>query len=285
VPHIVVTAIGRYLHAFACTRGRFEYYIFCEDDYSPAVDHFDSLLVHMHEATFGLGNGRRHGVLAGVLQGQPAEPESRRALHLETSHIMAASSLAHLFAHTYGAVGWRGSMAERMLHLLRAAHSGKVDRYYGGGIQEGFGLLCADARVEMRDWSRVFRAPYWNHRWVIDWSGATANFTLPMAAALFVPLQLLYGHPRWVKSCCEPSEAAWMGRSRSAAPPKRKSRKSPNTMFHLSPHETRGAADDAKSEIPSKEGPGLRKMRVKLPGIAKWAPPAEPHRHDHTDST
>ena len=161
---------GLYLHAFAVTSSRFDYYIFCEDDYIPATDHFEAQLVRMHDATFG----RHHGVLAGVLQGQPAEPHSSRALHLETSHIMSARSLAYLFDHIFRVVGWRGSTAEYMLQLVRSARNGSGHSYYGGEIQEGFGLLCASANIQMRDWSRVYRSPYWNHRFVIDWSGATS---------------------------------------------------------------------------------------------------------------
>lgn len=52
---------------------------------------------------------------------------------------------------------------------------------------------------------------YWNHRWVVDWSGATSNFTVPMEMALFVPIQLLHGRVRWTKSCCEPSQSACKG--------------------------------------------------------------------------
>ena len=205
---------GMFLHGFASTRGRFDFYIFCEDDYAPTMHHFDAALVRMHEATFGDAPSER-GVLAGLLQGKPAEPESPRALHLETSHIMSARGLAHLFAHTYGAVGWRGSMAERMIHLLRASRNGVDNPYYGGGIQEGFGLLCTDAGIEMRDWSRAYRSPYWNHKFTVDWSGAASNFTLPMTRMLFSPIQLLYSNPRRVKSCCAPSQAACKGTVRA----------------------------------------------------------------------
>ena len=206
---------GMYLRAFASTRGRFGYYIFCEDDYVPALDHFDAALVLMHDATFGSGRQQRNGVLAGVLQGRPAEPDSKHALHLETSHIMSARSLGHLFDHTYSVIGWRGSMAERMMLLVRVGRRGVDNPYYGGGIQEGFGLLCSDAGIEMRDWSLAYRSPYWNHRWIVDWTGMVHNFSLPMARALFVPVQLRYGHQRRVKSCCEPTEAACKGTQRT----------------------------------------------------------------------
>ena len=56
---------------------------------------------------------------------------------------------------------------------------------------------------------------YWNHRWVVDWSGATSNFTLPPMRSLFVPIQLLHGGVRWAKSCCAPSQAACKGTQRA----------------------------------------------------------------------
>ena len=152
-----------------------------------------------------------------MLQGQPAEPDSGRALHLETSHIMSARSLAHLFDHLYRVVGWRGSTAERMMHLLRASRNGTNNPYYGGGIQEGFGLLCTDSSIEMRDWSFAYRSPYWNHRLVVDWTGAVHNFSLPMLRVLFAPVQLLHSSAvrRRYKSCCEPSAAACHGMQRA----------------------------------------------------------------------
>ena len=161
--------------------------------------------------------GSSAGVMAGILQGQPVEAESTRALHLETSHIMSAYSLTHIFHHVYSVVGWSGSTADRMLHLLRKSRNGTDNPYYGGGIQEGFGLLCAEAGIQMRDWSRAYRSPYWNHRRVVDWTGATANFTMPMSRALFVPIQMLHGvgAASQVKSCCLPKSAACKGTARS----------------------------------------------------------------------
>ena len=206
---------GMYLHAFASTRGRFDYYVFCEDDYVPVLDHFDAALVRMHDATFDVGGPlQRHGVLAGVLQGGAAEPESTRSLHLETSHIMSARSLARIFHHIYSVVGWHGSTSERMTHLQSSSPRG-VDPYSGGGIQEGFGLLCTAAGVEMRDWTLAYRSPYWNHKWLVDWTGAVANFSLPMQRALFMPIQLLYGRLNRVKSCCQPAANACKGVQRA----------------------------------------------------------------------
>ena len=103
------------------------------------------------------------------------------------------------------------------LHLVRERRNGTDNRYYGGGIQEGFGMLCAEAGIELRDWSRTYRSPYWNHKHVVDWSGATSNFTLPMARALFVPIQMVFGELKFAKSCCEPSEAACRGAQRACA--------------------------------------------------------------------
>merc|ERR1711965_461295 len=101
-----------YLHAFAVTRDRFDYYVFAEDDYVPAASGFDWTLQRMYDALFGKHRrcmdpfmpyceGSSAGVMAGILQGQPVEAESTRALHLERSHIMSAYSLTHIFHHVY----------------------------------------------------------------------------------------------------------------------------------------------------------------------------------------
>ena len=207
---------GMFLHAFATTRNRFDYYIFCEDDYVPVPNHFDAALIRMHDHTFA---DARPGVLAGVLQGRPAEPESRRVLHLETSHIMSSQSLHHLFEYVFSTVRWNGSLTDRMLHLLQAAGR-PSNAYYGGAVQEGFGALMIDSGIEMRDWSLAYRSPYWNHAGLIDWSGAASSFSLPIedgilqaatgpwvgGAMLFAPVQSR--HASTIQSCCDASEAA-----------------------------------------------------------------------------
>lgn len=195
---------GMYLHAFATARDeRFDYFVFCEDDYIPVLDHFDAALVRIYEATFADG---RPGVLAGVLQGRPAEPASPRGLHLETSHIMSTRSLQHLFWYIYDSVGWTGSTTERMAYLLRAAGRPK-NKYVFGAAQEGFGALMTDAGIEMRDWSRAYRSPYWDHERLIDWSGAASNFSLASSRhLLFAPVQMQFVTSTW--SCCGGSEAA-----------------------------------------------------------------------------
>ena len=168
---------GMYLHAFAATRGRYSFYLFCEDDYVPAQPDFDAALLRMHTRAFP-GN-HPPGVLAGVLQGTPAEPESPLALHLETAHIMSSNSLQHLFHHVYVHHGWAGSTSDWMLHLLHASRGkGRHMEYYGGAIQAGFGLMLSNASIEMRDWSRAYRSPYWNHRNIVDWTGTASNFSL-----------------------------------------------------------------------------------------------------------
>lgn len=202
---------GMYLHAFATTRGRFDYYIFCEDDYVPARSDFVTELVFMYEQAFGAPPQQQHGVLAGLLQGRPAEPQSKYGLHLETSHIMSAASLEQIYRHTFGTVVWRGSLADRMNYLVRAI--GRDNHYAGGAIQEGFGLLLADCGIGMRDWSVTYRSPYWNHRRVVDWSGAASNFTLPTLGrcerseqALFLPTQ--YYFVSTVTNCCGGSQGS-----------------------------------------------------------------------------
>ena len=219
VPNNTLGSYGMYLHAFGTTRGRFDYYVMCEDDYIPAHPDFVGELLRMHSDAFPEG---KPGVLAGILQGRPIEPKSKFQLHLEGAHIMSAASLGHLYRHTYETVRWRHSMAARMLHLVNSSHSRSrlMNNYYFGLIQEGFGLLLADAGIEMRDWTAHFRSPYWNHEYVHDWSGAASNFTLRassmMAAgltrsegptlaatgALFLPVQWLTLETSFL--CCIP---------------------------------------------------------------------------------
>lgn len=42
----------------------------------------------------------------------------------------------------------------------------------------------------MREWTRAFRSPYWDHHsGLLDWSGAAGNFSVPSNKHLFVPVQ------------------------------------------------------------------------------------------------
>ena len=219
VPNNTLGSYGMYLHAFATTRGRFDYYVMCEADYVPAHPDFVGELLRMHSDAFPDG---KPGVLAGILQGRPIEPKSKFQLHLEGAHIMSTASLEHLYRYTYGTNRWRHSMAARMLHLVNSSHSLSrlTNTYYFGLIQEGFGLLLSDAGIAMRDWTAHFRSPYWNHEYVHDWSAAASNFTLRashlMAAgltrserpalaatgALFLPVQWLMLDTSFL--CCIP---------------------------------------------------------------------------------
>ena len=83
-------------------------------------------------------------------------------------------------------------------------------------------MLLQDAGVAMRDWSSLYRTPYWGHELgIIDWTGGVMPPTargcradcarncgegcaevssLPLDRVLFVPLQMLY---TWrVRTCC-----------------------------------------------------------------------------------
>ena len=165
LPNNSLGSYGMYLHAYAATRGQYEWYVFAEDDYVPLLPHFDARLIRMHTATFGPTTAgvsarpttpnarspappptcgtRCHGLssvrltrrvaslraqcLAGLLQGRPVEAHSRFELHLESSHVMPAASLAAVYAHLYGRLGWRGSTADRMLRLAgKATYFGKI---------------------------------------------------------------------------------------------------------------------------------------------------------------
>eukprot|EP00965_Chrysotila_dentata_P226533 6195475-Pleurochrysis_carterae.AAC.1 len=138
---------GMFLHAFATTRGRFDYYIMAEEDYVPSNPYVTDELVRMYQLAFP---GKTSGMLAGLLQGRPVERSSRYPLHAEGSHIMSASSLEKLFDYTYNKVGWKGSMAARMLFLRNKSWVSPC--WYFSDIQLGFGLLLADAGIESRDW-------------------------------------------------------------------------------------------------------------------------------------
>jgi hypothetical protein len=206
---------GMYLHAFHATRERFDFYIFCEDDYLPSRSHFDTALVRLYRrafpsspvtsptATAEAATARAataEGVLAGVLQGRPIEPKNRWRLHLETSHIMSARALDVLSRRTYAeGRAFRGSLTDRMLML--AGKQRIRDSYQFGAIQGAFGLLLADAGLPIREWTGSFRSPYWDHaNGVVDWSGAAANFSVPPGRTLFVPVQWLF-EPHVISSC------------------------------------------------------------------------------------
>ncbi|KAL1510503.1 hypothetical protein AB1Y20_006807 [Prymnesium parvum] len=195
VPNNTLGSYGMYLHAYAVHRDRFSYYIYSEVDYIPVHAHFDQFLTTLYNATF---HGRP-GVLAAVLQGRPIE--DKVAMHLEGSHVMDARSLSHVLHHVYSTVHWASSTADRMVWLVRNRGSrGKLAVSRFDHIQEGFGLLMAEAGVEMRDWTSTFRSPYWNHVELVDWSGAMAHGTLPMDRVLFAPAQWLYVTK--VRRCC-----------------------------------------------------------------------------------
>ena len=67
-------------------------------------------------------------------------------------------------------------------------------------MQLGFGLLLREAGVEVRDWTAAYRTPYYNHKSLVEWTGAAHDFAVPFERVLFAPTQWLY-QPR-VKLCC-----------------------------------------------------------------------------------
>jgi len=217
MPNNSLGSYGEFLHAFATTRGRFDYYIMTEEDYVPSNPYVTDELVRIYRLAFP---GKQYGMLAGVLQGQPVEKSSSYSLHAEGSHIMSASSLSHLFDHTYSTVGWKGSMADRM-SFLRNASKREHPCFYFSGVQLGFGLLLSDAGILIRDWVSHYRTPYWNHGRIFDWSAAATNFSyvslklahraiemgenkLAAQGALFVPVQWLFEQNAVV--CCYPTD-------------------------------------------------------------------------------
>ena len=157
---------GMALHAFAITRGEFDHYICTEVDYIPVRAHYDVLLVDMYRRSFG----DEPGVLMGLLQGRPAEPNSHLSLHGEGHFVASAATLDHIFDHLFRIVGWRNSTADRMQFLcLRTqvqqdgsrGSLGKFGRHRYDHIQEGFGMLIMESGVRMRDSTSVYRLPYW----------------------------------------------------------------------------------------------------------------------------
>ena len=192
---------GMYLLAYA-TYPLFDYYIASEVDYIPMHAHFDKLMVAMHLGTFA----ERPGLLVGCLQGEPLEKGF--PAHPQGAHIMTAGAIGRIFEHIYGrSVGWTRSTSDRMVHLVRSARgrsrSGSRGRY--DMIQEGFGMLLREAGIEMRDFTGVFRSPYWNHRELLDWTGITndednRSRVLPVRRMLFAPVQMLYFDS--LRRCC-----------------------------------------------------------------------------------
>lgn len=132
-----------------------------------------------------------------------------------------------LFDRTYGTpLRWRRSLSDRMVHLVRRSGTGRYSSNRFDQIQEGFGMLCAEAGVPMLDYTAAYRSPYWTHSQVVEWTlggmdtvaggasvaggGAVASAgggsgrreppLLPMHRVLFVPVQALF--LRRLKRCC-----------------------------------------------------------------------------------
>ena len=187
----------------------------------PVREHFDSALVRMYKDTFeGEANVRtfnggdfKHagrGVLCGILQGRPVEARSPFQLHAESSHIMSAKTLRHVFDRSYGApTRWRGDLTSRSLLLLERegfsrTKSTRFHLSYFDRVQLGFGALMRDAGVPLLDWTSAYRSPYWNHQYVSDFTGAAHNFSVPLERVLFAPIQWLF--TKHIRLCCSPAD-------------------------------------------------------------------------------
>ena len=207
---------GMYFEAYRRTREEekhYDYFVFSEDDYIPFRAHYDAILMRMYVSSFGATG---HGLLTGLLQGAPVEPTSKHELHPESSHVMSSNSLAHLFHHTYEEHRWKHDVTTRALTLAfghdqartlreiitrpQKYRKGNVSMSYFDMLQLSIGTLMRDAGIPMRDWTNAFRTPYWNHRQMVDWSGAAHGFTVPLERVLFAPIQWLY--VRDVQVCC-----------------------------------------------------------------------------------
>ena len=231
MPNNTLGSYGMYLAAYAMRRDQFEYYIFAEDDYVPVRPRFDEELVRMYTQTFG----ERPGVLAGLLQGKPAEPTSPWRLHCESSHIMSASSLRRLYLYAHDGAGRgdgggerraieggkrHGHIIEHALSLLaaegicttatRAAtpHCKQTVDSYFDRVQLAFGALLRASNVEARDWTASYRSPYWDHTAVVDWSGASQGFRIPSERVLIAPVQWVFATQ--VRICCTPFDCIYL---------------------------------------------------------------------------
>jgi len=154
-PNNSLGSYGMYFQAFFSTRGRFDLYIFTEDDILPFRGHFDSALVRMYYATFTNGTD---GVLGGVMQGSVVTPRSQYSTHLESGHIMSAKAIDTVAHYALNCKLWarakRGhnrSMGSVMFH--HASHGNRRGYYYGA-IQEGFGKLIERVRAPAWGWGQ-----------------------------------------------------------------------------------------------------------------------------------
>jgi len=149
-------------------------------------------------------------MLAGVLVGGALEPTNRRqrnALHAESSHVMSTQSLDLLFRHVYETVGWKREMADYMVHLVavngsrfRTPPHNLAANHRNYHIQEGWGLLMLQAGLEVKDWTSVYRTPYWGHSEpIVDFSGSPRQW-IPMNQVLFAPMQMPFVSQ--IRRCC-----------------------------------------------------------------------------------
>lgn len=197
---------GAYLHTYARHRADyqesntqqqqhpFQYYVFAEEDYLPLIPHWDARLHRMYVSAFGSASAV--GCLAGLMQGRPVEPRSRYPQHTESSHVMSAAALEAVYRYAFGTRQWAGPMTTLMLKLCEDI---KGDQTFGL-LQACFGILLTEAGVSMRDWSAVYRVPYWNHYSLVDWSGPMHAFAVPPEQVLIAPTQYLFHST--VKQCC-----------------------------------------------------------------------------------
>ena len=65
----------------------------------------------------------------------------KQHLHAEGTQLMSAAAMRRVFDTVYGTLGWRGSLADRMVDLVRRSGSGRYSSGRFDHIQEGFGRL------------------------------------------------------------------------------------------------------------------------------------------------
>ena len=199
---------GMFMHAFAVHRQRFGFYVFSEVDYVPMLHRFDSILIALFRSAFPVVG--RPGMLTGIVRGRALDERSSFATHPESSAIMSSAGLERAFHHVFAVAGWKSSVSDYLVHLVRTEGSlvrtrrnftaAKLDGYRMYHVQEGFGLLMSAAGIPILDWTSAFRSPYWTHRApVMDYTGGPTN-TVPVQRILFAPSQLLFTSQ--LRRCC-----------------------------------------------------------------------------------
>jgi hypothetical protein len=205
------------LFAFEETRGSYDFYLWCEDDYVACMPHFDQLLVDWYTTvafprSAGVGAVTApSGAGAAILQGYPHEPQSPFGEHPESAMFFSASALLDLYQDPKSGAGYpEPPRAFLRSHgsVLLAHHGASLNHWYFNAHQQAAGVLFGQRfQTPMVAWSSHFRSPTFGEGplgvGVYDYaSGKSPRFQLqtPMARALVVPLEAVNATDAFV--CC-----------------------------------------------------------------------------------